>query len=114
MRADLNADFWVEVRHRHSPPKRYTWKLLQGFAFRWESYAVSLAPGKKPVRQGKRRLFSFCRRANLRPIHQIFYNAPDAATPRRGLDLTKPEADCPIFPKFAWSIYPCCQAVTPR
>ena len=27
MQANLNADFWVEVRHRHSLPKRYTWEI---------------------------------------------------------------------------------------
>jgi hypothetical protein len=27
MHASLNADFWVEVRHRHPLPKRYTWEI---------------------------------------------------------------------------------------
>jgi hypothetical protein len=27
MRTALNAEFWVEVRHRHPPPKRYTWEI---------------------------------------------------------------------------------------
>ena len=27
MHANLNADFWVEVRHRHDLPKRYTWEI---------------------------------------------------------------------------------------
>jgi hypothetical protein len=27
MHANLNADFWVEVRHRHHLPKRYTWEI---------------------------------------------------------------------------------------
>ena len=25
--ANLNADFWVEVRHRRPLPKRYTWEI---------------------------------------------------------------------------------------
>jgi hypothetical protein len=27
MHANLNADFWVEVRHRRPQPKRYTWEI---------------------------------------------------------------------------------------
>ena len=23
----LNAEFWVEVKHRRPPPKRYTWEI---------------------------------------------------------------------------------------
>jgi len=25
--ANLNADFWVEVKHRRPLPKRYTWEI---------------------------------------------------------------------------------------
>jgi hypothetical protein len=25
--ANHNADFWVEVKHRHPLPKRYTWEI---------------------------------------------------------------------------------------
>jgi hypothetical protein len=27
VQANLNVDFWVEVRHRHHRPKRYTWEI---------------------------------------------------------------------------------------
>ena len=27
MHANLNADLWVEVRHRHPLPKRHTWEI---------------------------------------------------------------------------------------
>jgi hypothetical protein len=27
IQANLNADFWVEVRHRHPQPKKYTWEI---------------------------------------------------------------------------------------
>jgi hypothetical protein len=27
MPANLNAEFWVEVTHRHDRPKRYTWEI---------------------------------------------------------------------------------------
>ena len=27
MQANVNVDFWVEVRHRHHRPKRYTWEI---------------------------------------------------------------------------------------
>jgi hypothetical protein len=27
IQANLNSDFWVEVRHRRPRPKRYTWEI---------------------------------------------------------------------------------------
>jgi hypothetical protein len=56
IQTNLNADFWVEVKHRRPLPKRYTWEFTaKEFAFPWKSHAVSLAPGRKPVRLGIRR-----------------------------------------------------------
>jgi hypothetical protein len=63
IQAHLNAEFWVEVKHRRPLPKRYTWEIhckgvclwkftAKECAFPWKSHAVSLAPGKKPVRSG--------------------------------------------------------------
>ena len=29
IQTNLNADFWVEVKHRRQLPKRYTWEIHQ-------------------------------------------------------------------------------------
>ena len=56
IQTNLNADFWVEVniavRCQKDTPGKFTAKE---FAFPWKSHAVSLAPGRKPVRLGIRR-----------------------------------------------------------
>ena len=61
----LNADFWVEVRHRRPLPKRYTWEIhRKGVCLSVEESRGEFGSWEEASQVGKKARSSFCRRAN--------------------------------------------------
>jgi hypothetical protein len=83
MQANLNADFWVEVKHRRPQPKRYTWEIhRKGVCLSVEESRGQFGSWEEASQVGNKALKQFLQRANP----ELFINkARGAATPRRGL-----------------------------
>ena len=63
--ANLNADFWVEVRHRRPLPKRYTWEIhRKGVCLSVEESRGEFGSWEEASQVGNKALRQFCRRAN--------------------------------------------------
>ena len=58
--ANLNADFWVEVKHRHPLPKRYTWEIhRKGVCLSLEESRGQFGSWEEASQVGKKALNQF-------------------------------------------------------
>jgi hypothetical protein len=77
MRADLDADFWVEVRHRHSPPKRYTWEIhRKGVCLSVEESRGQFGSWEEASQAGKKALNQFLQARQSAPYSSDFLQRP--------------------------------------
>jgi hypothetical protein len=77
VRADLNADFWVEVRHRHSPPKRYTWEIhRKGVCLSVEESRGQFGSWEEASQVGKKALNQFLQARQFAPCSSDFLQGP--------------------------------------
>jgi hypothetical protein len=78
MRADLNAaDFWVEVRHRRPPPKRFTWEIhCKGVCLSVEESRGQFGSWEEASQAGKKGLIQFLQARQSAPYSSDFLQRP--------------------------------------
>jgi hypothetical protein len=75
----LNAEFWVEVKHRRPLPKRYTWEIhCKGFCLSVEESRGDFASWEEASQVGNKALRQLLQASQSRPVRQFF------TRPRRG------------------------------
>jgi hypothetical protein len=80
----LNAEFWVEVKHRRPLPKKYTWEIhRKGVCLSVEESRGEFASWEEASQVGNKALRQFAARANPDPF-MIFFTEP-----RRGDTLPR-------------------------
>ena len=101
MQPNLNAEFWVEVKHRRPSPKRYTWEIhRKGVCLSVEESRGEFGSWEEASQVGNKVLRQFLQAANPRPVHQIFTRPSARRYLAEDRDLRKIETD---LPEFQWS-----------
>jgi hypothetical protein len=71
--ANLNADFWVEVKHRRPLPKRYTWEIhRKGLCLSVEESRDQFGSWEEASQIGKKALNQFLQARKSAPCSSDF------------------------------------------
>jgi hypothetical protein len=71
------ADFWVEVRHRRPPPKRYTWEIhCKGVCLSVEESGGQFGSWEEASQAGKKALIQFLQARQSAPYSSDFLQRP--------------------------------------
>jgi hypothetical protein len=73
IQANLNNEFWIEVRHRRPLPKRYTWEIhRKGVFLSVQESHGQFGSWEEASQVGNKALKHFLQTSQSGPVHQIF------------------------------------------